>query len=137
MASSSFLPIPESAFLTRLANRLSAGHTLSILGEADTSASTLQLRELFSIPEISQLPLGSPFTGNQDEALEGSISLDYSFGELAALMECLFCTLSTTEMVLKETIADQRKNSALDERDLLLIKSDFEISLPSLAPAHL
>ena len=39
-------------------------------------------------------------------------------------------------MVLKETIAHQRENPALDERDLLLIKSDSEISLPSLAPAH-
>ena len=77
LASSSFLPTPESGLLMGLANTLSAGHTLSILGEADTSASTLQLRELFSIPEISLLPLGVPSTGSQDEALEGSISLDY------------------------------------------------------------
>ena len=119
-----------------LTNTLSAGHTLFVLGEADTSASTLQLRELFSIPEISLLPLGSPFTGSQDEAIEGSISLDHCSGELAALIECLFRTLSTTEMVLKEMIAHQRGNPALDERDLLLIKSDSEISLPSLAPAH-
>ena len=137
MASSSFLPIPESAFLTGLANRLSAGHTLSILGEPNTSISTLQLRELFSISEISQLPLWSPSTGNQVEALEGSFSLDYCSGELATLIECLFCTLSTTEVVLKETIAHQRENSALDERDPLLIKSDSEISRPSLAPARL
>lgn len=131
-----FIQIPKSAYLTGLANTLTAGHTLSILGEADNSASTLQLRELFSIPEISRLPLGSPFTGSPDEALEGSISLEYCSGELAALIECLFCTLSTTEMVLKETIAHQRENPALDERDLVLIKSDSEISLPSLAPAH-
>ena len=39
-------------------------------------------------------------------------------------------------MVLKETIAHQSENPALDERDLLLVKSDAEISLPSLAPAH-
>ena len=130
------MPISESALLTGLANTLSTGHTLSILGEADTSPSTLQLRELFSIPEISRLPLGSPFTGGLNEAFEGSTSLDYCSGELAALIECLFCTLSTTEMVLKETIAHQKENPALDERDLLLIKSDSEISLPSLAPAH-
>ena len=114
------MPIPKSAFSTGLANTLTAGHTLSILGEADNSASTLQLRELFSIPEISRLPLGSPFTGSPDEALEGSISLGYCSGELAALIECLFCTLSTTEMVLKETIAHQRENPA-------------EISLPAHA----
>ena len=112
------------------------GNTLSILGEADNSTTTLQLREPFSIPEISRLPLGSPLTGSLDEALEGSISLEHCSGELAALIECLFCTLSTTEMVLKETIAHQRQNPALDERDLILIKSDSEILLPSLAPAH-
>ena len=74
--------------------------------------------------------------GSQDEALERSISLNYCSGELAALIECLFCTLSTTEMVLKEAIAHQWENPALDDRDLLLIKSDSEISLPSLTPAH-
>ena len=126
----------DNAYLRGLADALTAGHTLSILGEADTSASALQLRELFSIPEISLLPLESPFTEIPDEALEGSVSLDYFSGEIAALIECLFCTLSTTEMVLKETIAHQRENPALDERDLHLIKSDSEISLPSLAPAH-
>ena len=100
------MPVLESSSLTGLANTLTAGHTLSILGEADSSASTHQLRELFAIPEISLLPLGSPsFTESLDEALEGSISLDFCSGELAALIECLFCTLSTTEMVLKETIA--------------------------------
>ena len=137
MAFSSSMPISESAFLTGLVNTLTAGHTLSILGEADTSASTLRLRELFSIPEISLLPLGSPsFTGSLDEALEGSIILGFCSGELAALIECLFCTLSTTEMVLKETIAHKRENPAMDERDLLLIKSNSEISMPNLAPPH-
>ena len=129
--------ILESAFWTRLANNtLTAGHILFVLGEADTSASTLQLRDLFSIPEISLLPLESPFSGSPNEALEGSISLDYCSEELAALIEGLFCTLSTTEMVMKETIVHQRENPALDERDLLLIKSNSEISLPSLAPTH-
>ena len=129
--------ILESAFWTRLANNtLTAEHILFVLGEADTSASTLQLRELFSIPEISLLPLESPFSGSPNEALEGSISLDYCSEELAALIEGLFCTLSTTEMVMKETIVHQRENPALDERDLLLIRSDSEISLLSLAPTH-
>ena len=99
------MPVPENAFWTRVANNLTVGHTLTVLGEADTSASTLQLRELFSIPEISLLPLESPFTGSLDEAFKESISLEYCSEELAALVECLFCTLSTTEMVLKETIA--------------------------------
>ena len=136
LASSSFLPTPESALLMGLANTLSAGHTLSMLGEADTSASTLQLRGLFSIPEISLLPIANPFTGSQDDALEGSISLDYCSRELTALIECLFNTSSTTEMVLKEAITRQLINPALDKRNLLLVKSDLEISLPSLAPAH-
>lgn len=83
------------------------------------------------------LPLGSPFfPGSVDEALEGSASLDSCSEELAALIECLFCTLSTTEMVLKETIAHQRQNLAIDERDLRLIKSDSEISPRKLTPAH-
>ena len=108
------MPIAGSACSIELANSLTARHTLFILGEADNSTSTLQLRELFSIPEISRLPLGSPFTGSPDEALEGSIGLEYFSGELAALIECLFCSLSTTEMVLKETIDHQRENPALD-----------------------
>ena len=133
----SFIPISESSSFTGTANILNAGHTLSILGEADTSASILQLRELFSIPEISLLPLGSPsFTESLDKALEESISLDSCSGELAALVECLFCTLSTTEMVLKDTIAHQKENPAINERDLLLIKSNSESSLPNLAPAY-
>ena len=115
---------------------MNAGHTLFILGEADTSVSTLQLRELFSIPEISLLPLGNPlFTESLDEALGESISLDSCSGELAALVECLFCTLSTTEMVLKDTMAHQKENPAINERDLL-VKSNSESSLPNLAPAH-
>ena len=37
-------------------------------------------------------------------------------------------------MVLKETIAHQKENEAIDERDLVLIKSTSEISLPNLIP---
>ena len=136
LESLSFISVPESSSFTAMADILNAGHTLSILGEADTSASILQLRELFSIPEISLLPLGSSsFTESLDEALEESISLDSCSGELAALVESLFCTLSTTEMVLKDTIAHQKEDPAINERDLL-IKSNSESSLPNLAPAY-
>ena len=129
------MPILESSSLTGMINTLTAGHTLSILGEADTSASMLQLRVLFSIPEISLLPLGNPsFTESLDEALEETSGLD--FCELAALVECLFYTLSTTEMVLKDTIARQKEKLAVDERDLILIKSTSELSLPDLTSVH-
>ena len=132
-----FMPISESSSFTGMANTLNAGHTLSILGEADTSASILQLRELFSIPEISLLPLESPsFTESIDEALEESVSLDSCSGELAALVESLFWTLSTTEMVLKDTIAHQKKDPAINERDIPLLKSNSESSLPDLAPGY-
>lgn len=111
-------------------------HVLSILGESDNSASTLQIRELFSFPEISLLPLGSlSFGEDPDEGLEETIRVNLWSREIAELTQCLFCTLSTAEMVLKETIAHQRENAAVDERDLILIKSDSEISLPSLPPA--
>ena len=130
------IPVSESSSFTGMANILHTGHILSILGEAETSASILQLRELFSIPEISLLPLeNTSFTESLDEALEESIRLDSCSGELAALVECLFCTLSITEMVLKDAIAHQTENPAIDERDLLLIKSNSESSLPNLAPA--
>ena len=133
----SFMPVSGSSSFTGMADTLYAGHTLSILGEADTSVSTLQLRELFSIPEISLLPLGNHlFTESLDEALGGSISFDSCSGELAALVERLFCTLSTTEMVLKDAIAHQKENPAIDERDLLLVKSNSESSLPNLEPAY-
>ena len=92
---------------------------------------------LFSIPDISLLPLESPsFRETLDEALEETSGLDFCSAELAALVECLFYTLSTTEMVLKDTIAHQKGNPAVDERDLLRIKSTSELSLPDLAPAH-
>ena len=83
-------------------------HTLSVLGEPNNSRSSLQLRESFSFTELSHLPLeGLSLQDGLDEIVGPSDQLEYCFGELADLTECLFSTLSTTEMVLKAMQARQ------------------------------
>lgn len=126
--------LPESTLLLGLADNLIVERVLSSLGEPYNSTSTIQLRELFSFPGISRLPLRSiKFGEGPDEPLDGPASLDLWSRELAKLTEGLFSTLSTTEMVLKDTIARQMQIAAIDERDLT--KSDSQISLPNLPPA--
>ena len=70
-----------------------------------------------------------------DEALEDFGNLDLCFEKLTALVECLFCTLSATEMVMNEVVAYQAEGLALEERELILIKpADLDISLANLQP---
>lgn len=120
----------------RSTNDTFKGHVCSILGEPDNSAPVLQLREIFAFPEISVLPLNSiSLESDREDAHEDVPSLEAWLKELAGLAECLFPPLSAIEMVMKETIAQQRQNSAMDERELVLIKSESNTSLPSLQPA--
>ncbi|KAL8722598.1 MAG: hypothetical protein Q9225_000954 [Loekoesia sp. 1 TL-2023] len=106
--------------------------------ERDNSPSTLRLREIFSIPEISLLPLGDPALDNDEESWEGSAAVKPCYDEIADLIECLFGTLSTTEMVMMEALARQKENPATEERDLVLSKTGSDISLSNveLAPAR-
>ena len=112
------------------------GHVCSILGEPDNSPPVLQLREVFAFPEISVLPLDSLSLGSDPEdAGEDIPSLDDWLTELAGLSECLYPPLSAIEMVMKETVFQHTQNSAMDERELVLIKSESNTSLPSLQSA--
>lgn len=110
---------------------------MSFLGESDNSPSTLRLREIFSISEISLLPLGDPALDIDEELREGPAAVKFCYDEIADLIECLFGTPSTTEMVMMEAIACLKENPATEERDLVLSKSGSDISLSNiqLAPA--
>lgn len=108
------------------------------MGESDHSATTLQLREIFSIPEISRLPLGKHYADEEGgEFQKEAPDVQLCYEEIADLTECLFCTLSTTEMVMREAIARQKHNQVTEERDLVLLdsKSDISLSGIQLAPA--
>ena len=108
-------------------------HTLSILGEPGDSRSSLQLRELFSFTEICHLPLeGLSLQDDFDEIDGESDQLKYWSREVAHLTECLFNTLSTTEMVMMAMLARQQENPAIDDRELVLIASDSELGEPNL-----
>lgn len=110
-------------------------HTLSVLGEPDNSRSSLQLRELFSFTELSHLPLEGLFLQDDLDGIFGaSDQLKYWSWELADLTECLFSTLSTTEMVIMAMLARQQENPAIDDRELVLIKSESELGEPDLRP---
>ena len=95
-------------------------HTLSILGEPDSSTSSLQLRELFSFTELSHLSLeGLSLQDDLDGIVGASDQLKYCSSELADLTECLFSTLSTVEMVIMAMLARQREYAAVDDRELV------------------
>ena len=114
----------------------SKGQYLSVLGEPDSSPSLLCIREVFSIPEISILPsTGLSLVDGLDNSLADSIKPDYWVKEISDLVECLLFTLSPIEMLLKETLAQQKGNPAMDEQDLVLVNSDSNTSLSSLLPA--
>ena len=66
-----------------------------------------------------------------DDPEEG-IGVDYYSQELALLTECLFSTISTVEMVILATIAAQKQKPGLDEREMILSKSQSEISLSTM-----
>lgn len=106
---------------------------MSILGEPDNSRSSLQLRELFSFTEIAHLPLeGLPLQDDFDEIVGPSDQLEYWCRELADLIECLFTTLSTTEMALMAMLARQQENSAVDDRELVLNQPESDLGEPKL-----
>jgi hypothetical protein len=88
---------------------------------------------MFSIPEISQLPLyHEPAEYNLDSENEQSSSLEQYTQGLSDLIECLFCNLPTIEIVFKTVLARQKQNPALDERKMLLLKSESDISLSKM-----
>lgn len=112
---------------------ISIGYILPILGESDHSPSTLQLRELFSFAEISNLPLQSLSLSDETKVdTDTSELLEQWTTELTGLTESLFSTLSTTEMVFKTVLACQTENPAIDEREMTLIKSESKISLSNI-----
>ena len=120
----------------RSANDDFEGHVCSILGEPDNSPPILQLREVFAFPEISVLPLDSlSLENDREDAREDIPSLEDWLTELAGLSECLFPPLSAIEIVMKEVIFQHTQSSAMDERELVLIKSESNTSLPSLHSA--
>lgn len=90
---------------------------------------------MFSIAEISHLSLDDePLEYDEDSEHEQSLLLEHCAQELFELIECLFWTLPTIEMVFKTVLARQTQNPALDEREMLLLKSESEISLSSMRP---
>lgn len=110
---------------------MSIGYTLPAPDESENSPSILRLREIFTILEISPLSLESLTVEGEFEDLE------YWLKEIADLIGCLFCTLPAIEMVMEERMARQRVNAAVEERDIVLVKSDSQISIPNsqLKPA--
>ncbi len=106
--------------------------------EPQSSTSVLRLKELFSFPDICQLSLKDLDQVPQGydtetfaEGEEGQL-LDYYGRELSELTECLFYTLPTVEMVFKIALSNRNKNLALDERELVLVKSASDISLSDI-----
>ena len=108
--------------------------TLSHLGEYGNSTTTLQLKEIFAIPEISILPLGDTWADNNDEQEEEAGGVNVCCEEIADLIECLFGTLSTIEMVMTQTITRQVRNPATEESELVLLESESELSLQNVEP---
>lgn len=106
---------------------------LSALREPPDSAMRLRLRSLFSIPDISQLVLSDePYEHDLDGENEQSSLLEQCIQELSDLIECLFCNLPTIELVFKAVFARQKHNPALDERKMILLKSESNISLSNM-----
>lgn len=106
---------------------------LSALKEPQDSTLRLRLKSLFSIPEISQLVLSDePYEHDLDGQNEESSLLKQCIHELSDLIECLFYNLPTIEMVFKAVFARQKHNPALDERKMILLKSESNISLSNM-----
>lgn len=94
----------------------------------------LRLKRMFAIDEISRLPLQDEISEN-DQVSEDENSLlllERCTQELSELIECLFWTLPTIEMVFKTVLARQIQNPALDEREMLLLKPESDISLSNV-----
>ena len=109
-------------------------HTLSALGEPENSVPILKLKELFTYPEISTLPLADyalDYVVDDDDDLQQD-QITYCSVELSELTECLFCTLPTVEFLFKSLLQVQKQNPVLEEREMTLMKSRSEISLSKL-----
>lgn len=106
---------------------------ISILGESTNSTLVQRLNALFSTAEISRFPLDDePTKYDQDSGDNQSLLLESCTQELSDLIECLFWTLPTIEMVFKTVLARQTQNPALDERQMWLLKSESDISLSNM-----
>lgn len=80
------------------------------------------------------LPLGDTWADNNDEQEEEAGGVNVCCEEIADLTECLFSTLSTAEMVMTQTIARQVRNPATEERELVLLESESDLSLQNVEP---
>lgn len=106
---------------------------LAILGEPTNSTLVLRLRGMFSIVEISHFsPDDEPLEYDEDSEGEKFLPLEHCAQELLELIECLFLTLPTIEIIFKTVLARQTQNPALDEREMFLLKSESDISLSDM-----
>ena len=91
---------------------------------------------MFSIADISHFLLDDePSEINQNSGDERSLLLKCCTQKLFELIECLYWTLPTLEMVFQTVLARQTQNPALDERAMLLLKSESDISLSNIRSA--
>lgn len=91
---------------------------------------------MFSIADKSHFLLDDePSEYDQNSGDEGSLLLERCIQELSELIECLYWTLPTLEMVFQTALARQTQNPALDERKMLLLKSESDISLSNMRSA--
>ena len=107
--------------------------TLQILGEPSDSALVRNLSELFSHSEISDLSLKEPSV--LEEFLTDNTSIDpfrYCSEELATLIECLFSTLPTVDLLFKINQAARTQSSTPESSDMVLSQSISEISLSKI-----
>lgn len=109
---------------------------LSILGEPTDSILILRLKSMFSIADMPHFLLDDePSKIDQGSGEERSLLLKHCTQELSELIECLYWTLPTLEMVFQTVLARQTQNPALDERAMLLLKSESDISLSNMKSA--
>lgn len=91
---------------------------------------------MFSIAEISHLLLDDePSEIDNNSGDERILLLKRCTQDLSELIECLYRTLPTLEMVFQTVLARQTQNPALDERAMLLLKSESDISLSNMRSA--
>jgi len=103
-------------------------YALSASGELESSFFILKLEELFTYPKIPTLPLAGYTSEQYIEYPESqSDPIIYCSVQVAELTECLFCTLPTVEYLIKSTLLAQKRNPALEERELILLKFESEL----------
>ena len=129
---SSRLCCPKFFQLASLTETKFPEYMLSVI-EPSGSTLALRLKRMFAIDEISRLPLHDQLSANnQVSDDEHSLLLERCTQELSELIECLFWTLPTIEMVFKTMLARQTQSPALDEREMLLLKPESDISLSNM-----